>query len=67
AYGVKTETMVAEGDTLEGVICDISEKNSIDLIVVGTSVRPGSNRLYLGRRVENILRTATCPVLVLNT
>lgn len=67
AYGVKTETMVTEGDTLEGVIHHISERNGIDLIVVGTSVRPGSNRLYLGRRVENILRTAPCPVLVLNT
>ncbi len=67
AFGVKTEKLVKEGKSPEQVITEITESNNIDLIVIGTSVRPGSERLYLGPRVENILITAKCPVIVLNT
>lgn len=67
AFGVKTEKMVVEGESPQKVITEITETNDIDLIVIGTSVRPGSERLYLGPRVENILQMAKCPVLVFNT
>ncbi|PKD42426.1 cation:proton antiporter [Rhodohalobacter barkolensis] len=67
AFEVKTEALVRKGDSVEGVITDLASSNAIDLIVVGTNVRPGSNRLYLGPRVESILQMASCPVIVFNT
>ncbi|WP_069129941.1 cation:proton antiporter domain-containing protein [Rhodohalobacter halophilus] len=67
AFGVKTESMVRKGESPEEVIRAIAEENHIDLIVVGTNIRPGTNRLYLGPRVENIIRMAPCPVIVFNT
>ena len=67
AFEVKTEALVRQGDSVEEVITEMATSNAIDLIVVGTNVRPGSNRLYLGPRVENILQMASCPVIVFNT
>lgn len=67
AFGVKTETMVRVGESPEITIKEVAESNDIDLIVVGTNIRPGTNRLYLGPRVENILKNSQCPVLVFNT
>jgi Kef-type K+ transport system membrane component KefB/nucleotide-binding universal stress UspA family protein len=67
AFGVRTQGVVLEGDSPEEVITDIARANNYDLIIVGTNVRPGSDRLYLGPRVENILRLAECPVIVFNT
>jgi Kef-type K+ transport system membrane component KefB/nucleotide-binding universal stress UspA family protein len=67
AFGVNTEGLVKEGESPEEVINSVAEANNIDLIIVGTNVRPGSDRLYLGPRVENILRLAKCPVIVFNT
>lgn len=67
AFGVKTEKMVLEGESPEQIITEVTETNDIDLIVIGTSVRPGTERLYLGPRVENIIQMANCPVLVFNT
>lgn len=67
AFGVKTEAMIVKGKSPEEKIVDIAGSNKIDLIIVGTNIRPGSNRLYLGPRVENILQTSPCPVIVMNT
>jgi nucleotide-binding universal stress UspA family protein len=67
AFEVKTEALVRQGSSVEEVITEMAASNAIDLIVVGTNVRPGSNRLYLGPRVENILQMASCPVIVFNT
>jgi Kef-type K+ transport system membrane component KefB len=67
AFEVKTEALVRQGNSVEEVITELAESNAIDLIVVGTNVRPGSTRLYLGPRVENILQMASCPVIVFNT
>lgn len=67
AFGVKTEGMVLWGDSPEEKIKEIAETNGMDLIIVGTNIRPGSNRLYLGPRVENIIQMSDCPVIVFNT
>lgn len=47
-------------------ILDAVEAGGIELIVMGTDLRPGSERLYLGPRVEVILAGASCPVVVVN-
>lgn len=48
-------------------ILNNTQKNEIDLIILGTDIRPASTRLFLGPNVELILQKATCPVLILNT
>jgi Kef-type K+ transport system membrane component KefB len=65
--GVQTYGVVKKGKNPEEAICEFASENEIDLIILGTNVRPGSHRLYLGSRVETILEQSSCPVLVLNT
>ncbi len=67
AMGVKTQTVVERGESPEQAIYDFTVDNEIDLVILGTNVRPGSHRLYLGHRVETILEQSPCPVLILNT
>jgi Kef-type K+ transport system membrane component KefB len=66
ARGVHTRTGVRAGPDPESAILDLAAKEGVDLIVVGTNVRVGSSRLFLGPRVERILNNAPCPVIVLN-
>lgn len=67
AMGVKTQTLVERGESPEQAIYNFTVDNEIDLVILGTNVRPGSHRLYLGHRVEKILQQSPCPVLILNT
>jgi nucleotide-binding universal stress UspA family protein len=39
----------------------------MDLIILGTNIRAGTERLYMGSRVERILNQAHCPVIVVNS
>ena len=65
AQGARVRTVVETGEA-ETVIVDTARKEGADLIVLGTDVRPGTDRLFLGPRVERILRDAPCPVVVVN-
>ena len=65
--GVKTSAKVEIGTDPETVILEVAGKENIDLIILGTDVRPASDRLYLGPRVERILRNSPFPVLILNS
>lgn len=64
---VQTFARVLEGAEPERVILDVVTSSDIDLIILGTSIGVGSERLYLGPRVERILRNTQCSVLVLNS
>jgi nucleotide-binding universal stress UspA family protein len=66
-YDVAANAIVVEGNSPEVTILEVAETNDIDLIVLGTSLRPNSTRLFLGPRVEYILTHARCPVVVLNS
>lgn len=66
ARGVVASTLVEEGREPERVILEVAERQAIDLIVLGTDVRTGTDRLFLGPRVERILENARCPVVVVN-
>lgn len=48
-------------------ILHLAQRENVDLIVLGTSVRIATDKLFLGPRIENILKSAPCPVAVLNT
>ena len=64
--GVNVRGEVTVGPGVEDSILEVTRRSGVDLIILGTDVRPGSGRLYLGPRVERILEEAPCPVLVVN-
>lgn len=65
--GVATMGEVRVGDEPETTILNIARADDIDLIVLGTNIHAGSERLYLGPRVERILANAPCPVIIVNS
>jgi Kef-type K+ transport system membrane component KefB len=67
SMGVATRGEVRIAANPETGIMEVARLASIDLIILGTDVRPGSNRLFLGPRVERILERSECPVIVVNT
>lgn len=66
AHGARSLPLVREGNDVESVVLDVAREIGAELIVLGTTVRAGSGRLFLGPRVERVLEAAACPVLVYN-
>ncbi len=66
SLGVRTKAEVRLGAEPDRIILELAEKMGVQLIILGTDVRPGSDRLFLGPRVERILHNALCPVVVVN-
>lgn len=64
--GVQTTAEVRPGREPEKIILTVAKDWGADLIVLGTSISIGTDRLYLGPRVERILANAPCPVVVIN-
>lgn len=67
AIGVHVGTAVRQAPDPETAILELARESEIDLIILGTSVRAGTERLNLGQRVEYLLQHAPCPVLVVNS
>ncbi len=65
--GVVTNGEVRTAESPEIGILSTVDKKGVNLILLGTGVRAGRDRLYLGPRVEKILLSARCPVAVFNT
>jgi Kef-type K+ transport system membrane component KefB/nucleotide-binding universal stress UspA family protein len=63
---VNTNTNVHQGVSPEAVILEMAERERMDLIILGTAVRSGSERVFLGPRVERIMAGAPCPVVIVN-
>lgn len=66
AQGTHTVGAVRTGREADDVILEVAETEGVGMIILGTDVRPGSDRLFLGPRVERILDRARSPVLVFN-
>jgi nucleotide-binding universal stress UspA family protein len=60
--GVPHHALCGEGDVWD-VLCRLTGKHEIDLVVVGTHGRTGARKLFLGSIAEKIFRQASCPVL----
>jgi nucleotide-binding universal stress UspA family protein len=45
------------------VIADVSERNEIDLLILGTHGRKGLDKLLFGSVAEEVFRNVSCPVL----
>jgi len=67
SLSVSTFTKVVLGENPENVILKIAKDEDFNLVIIGSDVRPGSDKLYLGPRVERILANSTCPVIVVNS
>lgn len=65
-HNVNADADVRVGRDPESVILEMARKESSDLIILGTNLRIGTQRLFLGPRVERILNNAPCPVIVIN-
>jgi nucleotide-binding universal stress UspA family protein len=63
--GVRVTSEVVMGGQMTTNIIERARR-SVDLIVVGTSVRTGTQRLFLGPKVERLVREAPCSSLILN-
>ncbi|MBA3533920.1 MAG: cation:proton antiporter [Ardenticatenales bacterium] len=66
AHGVRTDADVRVGPEVAAGVLEVAAQKGADLIILGTDLRVGSDKLYLGPRVEAILNGATCPVIVVN-
>lgn len=65
ASNVRIETeVVMEGKSVVSDIIEYSEKQSINLIVIGTKGKTGLRRLLLGSVSQGVLAYAHCPVLL---
>ncbi len=60
--GVPIETMLKTGDARQTIVAVASFIHA-DLIVMGTHGRTGLSRVLIGSVAENVVRTATVPVL----
>jgi Kef-type K+ transport system membrane component KefB len=67
SLGVSTAGTAVVAVSPEEGILEAARAGAYDLIVMGTGVRPGGKGLFLGPRVERILASAECPVVVFNT
>ena len=65
--GVATATMVEMGPEVAEAIVTAAGQIGADLVVLGTSARTGTQRLYLGPRVDRVLTGSPCSVAVLNS
>lgn len=65
--GIAALTDVRVGIDPEVLILQAAKERQIDLIILGTSVSPMTDRLYLGPRVERIVTSAPCPVVIVNS
>ncbi len=69
ANGLEVDTVLS--DSLAGRVCDLVIAQAgvwdADLIVLGTHGRRGVGRLFMGSDAENIVRSASIPVLLLRS
>jgi nucleotide-binding universal stress UspA family protein len=63
--GVRVASEIVMGGQMTTNIIERTRRG-VDLIVLGTSVRTGTQRLFLGPRVERLIKESPCSTLILN-
>ena len=63
---VTTNVIETEREPHEELVSLVAE-GDYDLVVLGSSIRPTTQRAFLGHRVEHVLRNAACPVVVVSS
>ncbi len=64
AAGLEVEGTIAEGHPADEII-KYAEKNSIDLIMMGTLGKSGLDRFLLGSVADKVIRNSKIPVIVI--
>jgi Kef-type K+ transport system membrane component KefB/nucleotide-binding universal stress UspA family protein len=67
SHAIETQAEVVIDIEPETAILRMAAEIGADLIILGTSIRIGTEQLYLGPRVERVLKNAVCPVIVINS
>jgi nucleotide-binding universal stress UspA family protein len=62
--GLEVSEVVQFDMTFEGIM-DISNKNQVDLIVMGSHGASGFKEMFIGSNAEKVVRNSTVPVLVI--
>ena len=66
AQGISSRFEIVEGGAAESIVRYANE-HGIDLIAMSTHGRSGLGRLFFGSVSEDVLRAATCPVLLIRS
>lgn len=61
--GVRAQPIVREG-SIAATVLDVARREGVDLIILGSNLRPGLSRLVLGDTAQTIVRGAPCPTLL---
>jgi universal stress protein A len=64
--GIEVEAVVAEGYAATAVVDEV-ERQSADLVVIGTHGLSGLKHMLLGSIAERVVQKAPCPVLTVKT
>jgi Kef-type K+ transport system membrane component KefB/nucleotide-binding universal stress UspA family protein len=65
--GAQVNTAVLTGNSPEKEILNFARSEGVDLIILGSNIRPISGRVFFGHRVDTLLRQASCPVAVVSS
>lgn len=65
--GAEVLTHVSVGDKPERDIVERAVATHADLIIMGSEIRPASQRAFFGHRVEHVVKNAPCPVAVVSS
>jgi nucleotide-binding universal stress UspA family protein len=63
-HGIPHELVLGMGSAWKA-LSDIIEESQVDLVVIGTHGRTGTDKLLMGSVAEEIFRRAPCPVLTI--
>jgi Kef-type K+ transport system membrane component KefB/nucleotide-binding universal stress UspA family protein len=66
SLGARCSGEVRIKESVAAGILTMITRHDVDLLLLGTNVRPGGDRLFLGAEVERVLKSAPCPVIVVN-
>ncbi|MFH5843418.1 cation:proton antiporter [Haladaptatus sp. CMAA 1909] len=66
-YGASVLTDVLTSEHPVRAIVDRADETGADLVVLGSSLRPLSQRAFFGHRAEYVLENAPCPVAVVSS
>ena len=62
--GIEATGLIYEGRPAEKIV-EIAREQGADLIVMGTHGRAGLDRLFFGSVANEVVRTASCPVMTI--
>ncbi|MEH1966712.1 cation:proton antiporter domain-containing protein [Nostoc sp.] len=65
--GADVKTYILQGTSPEREILKFAQTKEADLIILGSSIRMVTGRVFFGHRVDAILSKAHCPVAVITT